>query len=62
MDTKSPLTKRIEIHFDKMTERQVVEFLDLFPSYMRFIKELIYIEFRKYKRNPTQYKKTHGLM
>ena len=62
MNTKSPLTKRIEIHFDKMTERNVIEFLDLFPSRMSFIKELIYIEFRKYKRNPTQYKKQHGLV
>ena len=62
MDTKSPLTKRIEIHFDKMTERNVVEFLELFPSKMSFIKQLIYVEFRKYKRNPTQYKKQHGLV
>lgn len=62
MNTKSPLTKRIEIHFDKMTERNVVEFLDLFPSKMSFIKQLIYVEFRKYKRNPTQYKKQHGLV
>jgi hypothetical protein len=62
MNTKSPLTKRIEIHFDKMTERNVVEFLDLFPSRMSFIKQLIYVEFRKYKRNPTQYKKQHGLV
>ena len=62
MNTKSPLTKRIEIHFDKMTERNVIEFLDLFPSKMSFIKQLIYVEFRKYKRNPTQYKKQHGLV
>lgn len=62
MNTKSPLTKRIEIHFDKMTERNVVEFLELFPSKMSFIKQLIYVEFRKYKRNPTQYKKQHGLI
>jgi len=62
MNTKSPLTKRIEIHFDKMTERNVVEFLELFPSKMSFIKQLIYVEFRKYKRNPTQYKKQHGLV
>ena len=62
MNTKSPLTKRIEIHFDKMTERNVIEFLDLFPSRMSFVKQLIYVEFRKYKRNPTQYKKQHGLV
>lgn len=62
MNTKSPLTKRFEIHFDKMTERNVLEFLDLFPSRMGFIKQLIYVEFRKYKRNPTQYKKQHGLV
>ena len=62
MNTKSPLTKRIEIHFDKMTERNVVEFLELFPSKMSFIKQLIYVEFRKYMRNPTQYKKQHGLV
>lgn len=62
MNTKSPLTKRIEIHFDKMTERNVIEFLELFPSKMSFIKQLIYVEFRKYKRNPTQYKKQHGLV
>ncbi len=61
MDTKSPLTKRVELHFDKMTEKQVLDFLDMFPSKMGFIKDLIYREFRKYKRAPYQYRKQHGI-
>lgn len=61
MNTRNALTKRIEIHFDALTERFVLEFLYLQPSMMGFIKELIYKEFRKYKRAPLQYRKTHNM-
>lgn len=61
MDTKSPLTKRIELHFDRMTEKQVLDFIELHPSKMGFIKELVYVEFRKYKKKPIQYCQQHGL-
>lgn len=61
MDTRSPLTKRIEIHFDAYSERNIIKFLDKFPSKMGFIKELVYREYRKYKRYPNQYARQHGL-
>ena len=62
MNTKSPLTKRIELHFDRMTEAQIIDFLERQPSKMGFIKELVYREFRKYKRYPNQYALDHKML
>lgn len=62
MRTDTKLTKRIEIHYDVMMDRNIIAFIEMHPSKMAYIKELIAKDFRKYKRNPTQYKKNRGLI
>lgn len=62
MRTDTPLTKRIEIHYDKLVDRQIIEFIEMHPSMMSYIKDLIAKDYRKYKRNPSQYKKIRGLI
>ena len=60
MNTRNPLTRRYEVHFDKMTDAQVIKFLDAIPNKPTFLRELVMREFRKYKRAPYQYAQNHG--
>lgn len=62
MNTNTPLTKRIEIHYDKMVDRKIIAFIELHPNKMEYIKGLIMKDYKKYLRNPTQYKRVRGLV
>ena len=62
MNTRNALTKRIEIHYDKMVDRKIIAFIELHPNMMEYIKGLIMKDYKKYLRNPTQYKRVRGLV
>jgi len=61
MNTSSPLTRRYDIHYDKMIDHKIIAFIDMHPSRMGFIKDLIMAEYKRYLRAPKQYRRRHGL-
>ena len=62
MARKPTLVKRIEILYDEMIDQKIIKFIEIHPNRTQYIKGLILKDYKKYLRNPTQYKQVRGLM
>lgn len=58
---RNALAKRYEVHFDQMTEKNIIAFMEMWPNKMQYLRELVMKDYRKYKRAPSQFKKIRGL-
>ena len=57
-----PLTRRFEVRYDKMVDRKIIQFIEMHPSHMGYIKSLIMADYKRYLRNPTNHKKKWGII